>query len=279
VRIPFTQIIDAMEMTAPTTTSHPGHRRRYVCMLRTVFLLAIATAAWGQPSFDAASIRASAPDKSNEAGGRGIRFAPGSVTIRDMPPSDILIAAYGLQLGQLSAPDWAGKERYDIIARAAGASGEPELRQMLQQLLAERFHVVLHREQKEMPVFVLSTGKKSSKLRESHDEGPGVMRGKGGEMIFEHYSMAELAVFLMKVPASRRPVLDKTGLTGRYDFSIEILDSNPDSLIEAKHGAERAFNDPGFPALLAAQLGLKLEARATPTEILVVDRIERPAEN
>jgi uncharacterized protein (TIGR03435 family) len=221
-------------------------------------------------------VRASAPDKSSEADGRGIHFAPGSVTIRDMTPNAVLTVAYGLQLGQLTAPDWTGRERYDIIARASGAASEAELRKMLQQLFAERFHVLLHREKKDLPVFVLSTGKRSARLRESHDEGPGVMRGKGGEMIFEHYSMAELAVFLMKVPASRRPVVDQTGLTGRYDFSIEILESSPDSLVEAKHGAERAFTDPGFPALLAAQLGLKLEARATPTEILVVASSGRP---
>jgi uncharacterized protein (TIGR03435 family) len=244
-----------------------------------MFLLAIAAAVWGQPSFDAASVRASAPDKSNEAGGRGIHFTPGSVTIRDMNITSIIVTAFDLPPYQIAVPDWAARERYDITARAAGASGEPELRQMLQQLLAERFHVLFHREKKDLPVFVLSTGKKSSRLRESHAEGPGVMSGKGGEMLFEHYSMAELAIFLWKIRATGRPVLDMTGLTGRYDFSIEILESNPDSPIEAKRGAERAINDPGFPALLAAQLGLKLEARATPTEMLVVDRIERPAEN
>jgi uncharacterized protein (TIGR03435 family) len=248
-------------------------------MLRTILFLSIATIAWSQPGFDAASVRVSAPDKSTEGAWRGIRFAPGSLTIRDTTLSGILMAAYDLQFHQLAAPDWAGRERYDITARAAGAAGEPELRQMLRQLLADRFHVLLHREQKDIPAFVLLPGKKSSRLSECKDAGPGVMRGKGGEMIFEHYSMAELAAFLAKLPGDRRPVLDQTGLTGRFDFSIEIVDSNPDNLLETKRAAERTLTDPGFPAMLASQLGLKLEARTAPSEILVIDRIERPAEN
>jgi uncharacterized protein (TIGR03435 family) len=243
-------------------------------MLRTILFLSIAAAVWGQPGFDAASVRVSAPDKSTEGAWRGVRFAPGSVTIRDTTLSGILMAAYDLQSHQLAAPDWAGRERYDITARAAGAASEPELRQMLQQLLAERFHVLSHREKKDVSAFVLLPGKKS-RLSESKDAGPGVMRGKGGEMIFEHYSMAELAAFLAKLPGDRRPVLDQTGLTGRFDFSIEIADSNPDNPVETKRAAERTVTDPGFPAMLASQLGLKLEARTAPGEILVIDRIER----
>ena len=98
-------------------------------------------------------------------------------------------------------------------------------------------------------------------------------------MIFEHHSMAQLAEFLSRLRAVGRPVLDMTNLAGDFDFTVEVMDSNPDNPAEAKQGAERAVSDPGFAARVASQLGLKLEARTAPAELLVIDRVEKATEN
>ena len=98
-------------------------------------------------------------------------------------------------------------------------------------------------------------------------------------MVFQHYSMTQLADYLSRLRAIGRPVVDMTGLAGDFDFSVEVMDSNPETLVDAKRGAEQAVSDPSFGTRVASQLGLKLEARTSPSEVLVIDSAEKATEN
>ena len=98
-------------------------------------------------------------------------------------------------------------------------------------------------------------------------------------MVFEHYTMQSLAEFLTKVRGMDRPVVDQTGEPGEYDFTVEVLESPTGDGADAKRAMERATTDPSFGALVAGQIGLKLEPRSSPLELLVIDRLERATEN
>src|SRR5262249_47236861 len=161
--------------------------------------------------------------------------------------------AYDLKAYEVVAPGWVSQARYDVAAKAAGPVGETELKQMLQRLLAERFGLVQHREERRIPVYALVAKKKSARLHEAQNEGTPVMRGRGAEMVFERYTMDDLANLMRKLTRGERPIVDDTGIAGRYDFAIEILSSTPDNPSDAKRAAESAVTDPGFPAVMAAQ--------------------------
>lgn len=247
-------------------------------MLRTMLSLTIATIAHGQTAFEAASIKPTPPGSAIE-GKEGVSFSPGSVTMRNVTLKTVITTAYSVKNYQVSGPAWINSDRYDLIGKANGASSESELRQMVRQLLAERFKLSLRRETKDLSVYALAGGKKGPKLHESAPDAKSRVRGEGSNMVFEHYSMAQLAEYLSRPRSIDRPVVDMTGLAGDFDFRIEFMDSNPESPADAKQGAERAVSDPGFAARVASQLGLKLEARTAPAEFLVIDRVEKATEN
>jgi uncharacterized protein (TIGR03435 family) len=247
-------------------------------MIRTLLLLTLAATAYGQTVFEAASVKPVALERAKE-GRPGVSFTPGSVTMSNVTLKTVITTAYGVKDYQVSGPAWINSERYDVIGKSAGPAAESELSQMLQPLLAERFKLSLHRETKDLAVYVLTAGKSISKLRESSADTKTGTRGQGSNMVFQHYSMTQLSEFLSRLRAVGRPVLDMTGLTGDFDFTVEVMDSNPENLVDAKRGAEQAVSDPGFAARVASQLGLKLEARTAPAELLVIDRVEKATEN
>ncbi len=184
--------------------------------------------------------------------------------------------AYHVMDYQVSGPDWLGFERFDIVARAAGAASESELRTMLQALLVERFKLTLHKETKELPAYVLVVAKGGIKFHESKEEGePDAQSDKSG-----------LAVTLKKVPASQfvemlssilhAPVINNTGLEGRYDATINIGKYMAD--LPQKEGAFDPI--PMIVTGLQEELGLKLESKKMPLDLLIIDHAEKvPAEN
>ena len=232
------------------------------------------------PQFDVASIR------QNKAGSRrSVRFTPDGIDFTGVSLSDCLQAAYGLKRYQIAGPDWIETVRFDIIAKAAEPSPEPRLAQMLQALLASRFEMSVHRVQRELPVYLLTTGKNGPKLHEiKYDpaEANAGVRLTGMLNLVGH--MASLAQFAnalgdMVLNGDHlldRPVLDRTGLTGYYDFTLAWA---PD----AGRFGPAAAPDPSGPSVFTAiqeQLGLKLEARKAQVEILVVDvAAKSPSEN
>jgi len=243
------------------------------------FLAAIlATTFAGADQFEVASVK---PNRVGSAGGESaprekITASPGSLTMQSVSLQACIKWAYGLRDFQISGPVWLTSERYDIVAKASGPSTEAELRIMLRALLAGRFKLKTRVETKERPVYTLVVAKNGPKLQPAKDGDPS-FGPAGGELVFRNFSMADLADRLSSRPFKLDlPVLDRTGLDGRFDFALKLA-TNPDEL---KHTLEGMEQGPSIFVFFQNQLGLKLESRKGPVEILIVDSAEKlPSEN
>jgi uncharacterized protein (TIGR03435 family) len=147
---------------------------------------------------------------------------------------------------------------------------------MLQALLKERFKLRLHREVKELPVYVLVGGKKRPTLEIVNDAGEGSLRFSGEGAIFKRISMPRFAEFLSGLGSIQRPVLDQTSLQGVYDFTLSLSDGQADA---TKPIDKKAFFT--WPSIFqdVQELGLKLESSKAPVDLLIVDHMERPSQN
>jgi bla regulator protein blaR1 len=235
----------------------------------------------------------------------------------DFPLATYIAFAYKLSLTQeqrqsmlARLPKWAAADRFDIQARAEGNPTKDQMRLMMQSLLADRFKLALHFETRDVPVLALTlvkSGKMGPKLR-PHSEGPpcdasapspehGASAGANDvfpprcdlymlESKPNHMNQAGsrnttmnlLAASLPSLAALGRPVVDQTGLTGRFDFAIEWTpESNSPQLPNAD--GQTDSQGPTFLEAVREQLGLKLEATRAPIRTLIIDRVERPSEN
>lgn len=234
------------------------------------------------PVFEVASVKASKMSAVEAAKGRDvIQSSPDTLTMRIVSLVSCLEWAYDVKDYQISGPAWLATDHYDIAAKGAGPVPEAQMKLMLQTLLADRFKLTLHREQKEVPVYALIHGKNPPKLHTSDDNSGSGMKITGNSVTFPKMSMALLADLLTK--QMDRPVLDKTGLTGRYDLTVDLSGSAEDGgqdtetarIVRAKMMLGRSL----LP-VVQEQWGLKVEGRKLPAEILVIDRAERvPTEN
>lgn len=236
----------------------------------------LCSLAAAQPAFEVASVKVSQGGDFKEAQ-KSVVFSPSGVILRSVTIQTAIVIAYGVRDFQVSGSG-LGSEHYDIVAKAASPVGDDQLKIMLWGLLADRFKLAFHRAQKETPVYALLASKKSPKLVEVKEES-GNVKFEGGEIVFRGFSMAKLADFLSRLRSMDRPVLDMTALPGFYDFTIHFADTLPAGTVEAKAAAEQAFLDPALPLNVAAQVGLKLDARKADVESIVVDHVERPTGN
>jgi uncharacterized protein (TIGR03435 family) len=254
-------------------------------MRRAILAVGIFQVTWcfGQapaapPAFEVASVKVSnAPP-----GGSDSDSTVGSIRVRNFTLRHCVQLAYNVKESQvLGGPKWLDSERYDIDAKSAGAARDRELMIMLQTLLAERFQLALHRETKTFAGYALVVGKAGLKMHEV-EPGQSNLSTHNNSMTAEKATMANLARNL-----SRRlgaPVDDATGVTSAFDFKLELPPQD-------NHTAPASGDTPGAVALdpasyeaalsnaLQDQLGLKLEARRVPQEVLVIDRAEKPPEN
>ncbi len=248
--------------------------------------LVLAGGLFAQPAFEVASIR---PNKTGGEGRRPpfpfsapgaegtISASPETLSMRDVTLSSCIQWAYRVQDSQVSGPDWLGTNRFDIVAKTATATPVPEsqLRVMLQALLADRFKVALHRESKTMAGYALVVGRNGPKLRSSEAESEPELRGQL-RIEARGYSMQGLAELLSI--ALRTYVVDMTGLEGRFDFGIDISPFLAvDEPVFKNDATEKMASV--FQRALEQQLGLKLEGRKVPVEVLVIDHAEKPSEN
>lgn len=183
----------------------------------------------------------------------------------------LIVDAYNLKYYQvIGGPPWIASAHYDIVARAGGdapITKESE-RQMIQTMLAERFHLKVHREMREIPVYALMVSKSGSKLKDpdmNSRQGSVMVNATGVHMNYSHNTMQQLADHLSDTAG--RPVLDKTNLPGEYAFKLDF----------STNGNE--FEIPSMPTALREQLGLRLESQKAPVEVLVIDSVEKPSEN
>ncbi len=241
-----------------------------------------------EPGYEVASVK---PNKAGSDQSRLI-FPPDGMAATNVTLQMFIRAAYGVQDYEISgAPSWLKSEKYDIEAKMNGSVADelqklsPDQRtlkrnRMLQVLVAERFKLSLHRETKELPVYALVIATSGPKL---HEAKHSVMRLGRGELTSQGVGIALLARALSRQLG--RPVLDKTGLPGYYEFTLRWTPDESQTFI-GFDGTIISDNarppDSSWPSVFAAvqeQLGLKLESQKGPVEILVIDHVERPSEN
>lgn len=229
-------------------------------------------------AFDVASVRP------NRTGGRATRrIEPGTITYLNIALGEFIAMAYGVKPYQLSGPDWivnfASSDRFDVVAKAGSPATAEQLRRMLAPLLTDRFHLAFHRETRVLPVFALVVAKNGPKKLKEGDGGTESIQpdGKGG-LSYTNYSMESLADSLSSMPVLDRPVLDRTGLKGRYSFDANLFDIPVGLDPAATKSAAR--NSDAILSNLPAELGLMLESQKAPIEIIVIDHAEKvPTEN
>ena len=213
-------------------------------------------------------------------------FLPsGRVELPGMTLKVMIMASYGVQENMVvGGPKWIDTDRFDVVAKAPPSTPIPRLLLMTQSMLADQFKLVIHREEKALPAYALVRGKKALKLQPSEGTGRQTCNWQpadAGRMqrVCHNMAMAEMARQLPGWGPARvdLPVVDQTGLKGTFDFTLEI--STPGKT--EKRAGEGAAPDLAeitfFDAL--EQVGLKLEQRKMPLQVIVVDRAERPAGN
>lgn len=262
--------------------------------------------------YEVASIK---PAKSGSRGST-MRATPDGFTATNMSLMTLFLSAFGVQRYQIAgAPSWVDSYRYDVDAKMEGLVADAlqklnqyertiARQQMMEALLVDRFNLKIHRESKDLPVYMLVIAKNGSKLQEAKPDeptstGPGgggfgkgsmtmTTGGKGGPrsqiLTGQAIPIASLTRILPGV--LERPVLDKTGLTSLYDIKLEWWPDDSETQ-GAPGGASSGQtpappSNPGGPDLFTAiqqQLGLKLESGKGPVEIIVIDHVERPTGN
>jgi len=216
----------------------------------------------------------------------GLDVSGSRVTVSASTVGDLIADAYRLKAYQLAgAAEWMRADFYDVVMKAAGEAVPTidQARRMLRALLAERFALVAHWETKEMPVYALVVAKSGARLKEN-PAGSGVTRfnrkGRDVELVFSGTPLDSLIRQLPRMPGVDRPVLDETGLTGKYDFQLTLTDFQLGMNVEQRGIPEADAEGPSVFTALTDQLGLKLESKKIPLDVLVIDRAEKvPTEN
>ena len=262
-----------------------------------------ATADARLPAYDVVSIK---PNKSDSGMVRAM-YRPDGYSASNMSLKMLIQAAYGIREDLISgAPGWADSARYDVDAKVDGADVDalkklsPEQRRLiLQPLLADRFKLKVHTETKQLPVYELVVAKGGPKLKEATPgdtyangiKGPdgvgrgGMMRVGRGQLTAQGVPMTSVVNMLSQ--QLHRTVIDKTGLTGKYDLE---LNWTPDHGLRVRCSRGRMAHrrmamlapDASGPSIFTAlqeQLGLKLQSAKGPVETLVIDHVEMPSEN
>ena len=306
---------------------------RFACAALAICAAAMAQTP-PSPTFEVASIKPAAPQEMGRMM-IGMRGGPGTpdptqVTITNMSLTMLVQVAYDVKDYRVTAPKWMDTTRFDIVAKIPAGAKKDDLQAMMRNLLAERFKLVAHKETKEAPIYTLVVGKNGPKLKESSKETPPpadadasaggrgpigppqrdkngfpMLRGGRGnimlmnpngrlQMVGGHVTMAQLAGNLSGQLG--RPVIDKTGLTGEYDYQLEFTREGLAGMRglpapppgggagpgEVGRGPAIDNPEPG-PSIFTAiqeQLGLKLESRKGPVDLIVVESCEKtPTEN
>jgi uncharacterized protein (TIGR03435 family) len=244
------------------------------------FAVLAGQAASAQPAtFDAASVKPAAGERPQ--GGYNHQLTPLGVTMRHVSLGYAIRLAYGISRPyELSGPSWldppTGQE-YDIAAKVSAAASPEQIRSMLRALLAERFHLAAHREKRSLPAYTLHVVRGAAALRRSGGEqATNIRSGKAYDLICTNVSMAQLALQLGP-PLTSRPVVDRTGLAGGYDFTLDLAPYILDPETGAPVTDAKGLIDTETAALRAVreQLGLLLRRDRAPLEVLVVDHVEK----
>lgn len=227
------------------------------------------------PAVEVASVKrhiGELPDRGGTLTTSGQRIA-----IHGFSPIGLIWFAYGIRMDQIKSATPLEHTYYDVDVLADGerALTREEFRPLVRSVLAERFGLKVHWEERPTPVYALVQGKHALKLRESApDATPGVEKFRGGHnfgSFTRRTTMAEVAQSISEGAELDRPVVDATGLTAYYD--VRLVYSSMSRLVPGNSAVIDVFT------AVRDQLGLELVQRTMPFRMLVVDRIERPSEN
>lgn len=240
-------------------------------------------AADANPVFEVATIKPSKPG----APGKGFMVRGRQFSTLNTTVSDLITFAYGVHARQITGgPPWMETEKYDLLAKPDG-EGQPNDKQwktMIQKLLADRFQLTFHRAKKELSVYALVVAKGGPKLTKSEGDPnglPGLFFSGPGVLPARNATMADFAG-VMQSAVLDKPVVDQTGISGRYDFTLKWT---PDQFQFGGMGgklpppADNAEAPPDLFTAIQQQLGLKLESTKAPADVLVTDHAAKPSEN
>jgi uncharacterized protein (TIGR03435 family) len=220
------------------------------------------------PEFEVASIKPVEVPPGPHA--VALRIDHGTARIDGATLRQIIVQAYLVQrVNVLGGPAWYDSDQYDVLAKAASPDASPEqIRQMLRNLLTDRFKLAVHREIRNRTHYALVVGKDGPKFPSAKaDETTGLQQGQGGQLVFQRHPMATLVnTIANQIDA---PVDDKTGLTGFFDYQLDFTRE------PGREYADRL----DFVLQALDRIGLKLEAKKIPSEVLLVDHAERPSPN
>jgi uncharacterized protein (TIGR03435 family) len=279
-------------------------------MRRCFLSCALLSITYGQvgplPAFEVASVKPAAAPSGGRAGS-SMRGGPGTsdadrIIFTNVTVTSVLLRAYEVKSYQVSGPDWLASERYDITAKIPSGATDQQFHLMLQRLLGDRFHLALHRETKQLQGYELVRGRTEPKLRPSSEVGsnearpevqpaeapttdangfprlsaPGLvmMEGVRGAAVISFLTARAQALSALVELLSkefRLPVTDQTGLTGKFDFELEFAPEAPGALPPGPPDESA----PNLIGAVAQQLGLKLESKKIPVEILIIDRADK----
>lgn len=243
-------------------------------------------AADAEPGIEVATI------KPNDSGGRSLQvltFRGRQFITVNSSLADLMMFAYSVQLKQIiGAPDWIEKDRYDIVATPdqEGTPTAEQVRIMIRKLLAERFQLKFHHDKQDMSAFVLTVGKDGPKLKAAQPNGNlhgiGLQPAPTGTLMFANNAPIPAFTSFLQSLVFDRPVVDRTGLTGRYDLTVtftpddSLFNGHPLGFPKPAEGVEPA---PNLFEAIQQQLGLKLTAEKTQVDVLAIDRVEKPSAN
>jgi uncharacterized protein (TIGR03435 family) len=240
-------------------------------------------AADANPSFEVETIKPTKPDEQRHF----LIWSGHRMETANTSLSFLISFAYGVHAKQvIGIPDWADTAKYDITAQpdVEGQPSDKQLKAMVQKMLAERFKLTFHHESRELSVYVLSEAKTGQKLtkNDANPNGlPGLFFQGLGKLNVRNATMKDFTG-LMQNAVLDRPVVDQTGLAGRYDFK---LNWTPDDSQFGGMGAkippptDAADAPPNLYTAIQEQIGLKLEATKAATDVLVIDHVEKPSDN
>jgi uncharacterized protein (TIGR03435 family) len=238
-----------------------------------------------QPGFDVVTIKPGTPDKPGKnIGSNGRHFMA-----RNFNVNDLIALAYGLHAKQiLGAPEWFNTDLFDIDG-VPDVEGVPSMRQqdmMLQKLLADRFALKFHYEQRQLAVFAITVAKSGPKMTVSAagpDDWIGFNFRKLGDLTVRNMTMVDFAKW-MQASVMDRPVVDQTGLKDRYDFTLTWTpDDSQFAQFRTTGALPGTTDDPNAPPALNTavheQLGLRIEPVKTADDVIVIDHVEHPSAN
>jgi uncharacterized protein (TIGR03435 family) len=230
--------------------------------------------------------------KPNNTGGSSMQvltFRGRTLVTQNSSLADLIMFAYSAQMKQIiGAPDWIEKDRYDVNATpdVEGTPTADQVRILIRNLLADRFQLKFHHDKRELSAFVLRVGKDGAKVKPSEPNGNlhgvGMQAAKSGALLFANNSPISAFTNFLQSLVLDRPVVDQTGLTGKYDLAVTLtlddsmFNGHPPAFPKPADGVEPA---PNLFEAIQEQLGLKLTPEKTQVDVLAIDHVGKPSAN